>query len=496
MYLWPGVCVALGSLVALVDHSAVIFTQTVWKHKQFMWNMCQAKYKGLSLNQIFLMLANSFNNHKVDINEAPWDTYQKCQNDNVHIWPYLARVDSTTEIKNSLSSFNGKYTVQGYNMSSYSYLNAVKELSIRDFVFSETIKGHYSFGNHGPRMLGGNNYWLCQLESALATFTGREACLTFSSGFLACKSAVQAVCTSNDVIFADGRIHESLRDGVRCARAKGTKVFYFPHNDFQTLEHLLNKHREKYREAFLIVESVYSMDGDMADMVKCRELKHKYDVKIILDEAHGLGVLGRTGRGLEELQECWGEAWLVVGSLTKTLSSVGGYICGSKKIIDFLHFFATGTMFSAPMSVPAALAAYGTLTALQQHPEWLEETKSNMDFLRQELMPLEAKHRVVVQGVTNAPLIALIMYDYSPLRVIYISSTLLKRGFYVAAVCPPACPLREPRLRLTAPRGLTRTVLKNFVKELDNVCTESQTLFQKHHDRIEELQPIMGLIGM
>lgn len=476
MFLWPGVFVACTSLLGLVDGELLHVGKTVYRYRKFLWDMYKVKKNVDSLNQTFLMMVKSMKNLPYTLDEPPWKTYADAKNAYPDVWPYLIRVDNTTEHMNQVSKADGSEGRDTVNMSSYSYLGAVKEKTIRDFVFQETIKGNYAFGNHGPRMLGGNNYWLCELENELARFTGREAALCFSSGFLACKSAIQAVTGPTDVIFADARIHESLRDGVRSARSKGCKRFYFRHNDFDHLAELLDKHREAAKEAFIIIESVYSMDGDLADLMKCQELAKTFDAKIILDEAHGLGILGKTGRGLEELQDCPHAAWLVIGSMTKALSSVGGYICGDQEIIDFLHFFATGTMFSAPMSVPSAIACYATLKELQDHPEWLEETRHNMVMLEKQLKPLEQKYGVCVQTAPGAPLIAFIMRDFDPLRVVTIATMMRRSGFYVAAVNPPACPLREPRLRLTAPRGLTEQQIIEFAEVLDMVCYETREL--------------------
>jgi 7-keto-8-aminopelargonate synthetase-like enzyme len=492
MFLWPGVVVACASLTALVDGELVKVGKTVYKYKSFLWDMYQVKKKVPTLNQTFLMMVKSLKNVPYELDESPWKTYSDVRQTFSDVWPYLIRIDETTEDFNQVSKSDGTEPRTSLNMSSYSYLGAVKEKTIRDFVFQETIKGNYAFGNHGPRMLGGNNKWLCRLEESLADFTGREAALCCSSGFLAGKSSIQAVTGPKDMIFADTPIHESWRDGVRSAQAKGCKRFYFRHNDFEHLEELLDKHRESGQEAFIIIESVYSMDGDLADLPVCQELANKFEAKIILDEAHGLGILGKTGRGLEELQNCPQAAWLIVGSMTKALSSVGGYVCGDAQIVDFLHFFATGTMFSAPMSVPAALAAYATLRELQCHPEWLEETRSNMAYLHEQLKPLEQKYGVIAQTHEGAPLIAFIMKDFDSIRVLHIATALRHRGFYVAPVQAPACPMREPRLRLTAPRGITPVQIKSFVVELDRVCLESQDM---HDPMTRELSGILSYLG-
>lgn len=162
-------------------------------------------------------------------------------------------------------------------------------------------------------------------------------------------------------------------------------------------------------------------------------------------------------------------------------------------MIDYLHFFATGTMFSAPMSVPAAIAAYATLEAVDKHPEWLQETRENMRYMKAQLVTLEQRHHVKAQSEDGSPLVALIMRDFNSMRVLTLATRLRKRGFYVAAVNAPACPLREPRLRLTAPRGMTTQEIDTFVRALDEELTDT---LQYQNTTLFELAGIMDAVGL
>lgn len=491
-----GLLFSLVSLGTLIESAHLQSCCVLWNHKNFLWQMYRIKRNVPTLNQTFLMMYKVIYGIPYHLDEEPWDTYAhiKTSKEALTVWPYLLRLDDTTEKLTTLSDADGDNPRPCLNFSSYSYVNVIKEKEIVDRVYEELVRGNYAFGNHGPRMLGGNNNWLCKLEKQLADFTGREAALCFSSGFLACKTVVTAVAGKEDAIFGDSRLHESLRDGIRCAKMKGCRTFTFKHNDFQHLEELLHKHRLQFKNAYIIIESVYSMDGDFADLIACEALACKYNAKIILDEAHGLGILGQTGRGLEELQNCPGAAWLIVGSMTKALGSVGGYVCGDEKLIDFLHFFSTGTMFSAPMSVPNAIAAYLSLQAIDENPQWLDETRENMWHLTQALKPLESKYGVVVQTEVGSPLIAFIMKDFAPLRVLTLAHLLAQKGIYVAAVNPPAVPLREPRLRLTAPReSITQTDIEYFAAELSQACEATKHI---RCETLEELSTFFSLFGI
>lgn len=493
MVIVPGIILALTSLLAILDENSCLSMFALWNNKSFLWQVYKQKKNTNNSNHTFLIFVKLLFGIPINKNEEPWDTYQHIKTHEKENWPYLMRIDATTSQRNTLSLPNGENESSCINFSSYSYVSAVKDHSIRKFVFEEMIKGNYAFGNHGPRMLGGNNKWLCTLEASLAEFTGREACITYSSGFLACKTVVQAVAGKEDAIFGDSKLHESLRDGIRCAKMKGCKSYVFQHNELDHLESLLKQHRTASKNAYIITEELFSMDADYPDLHHLKLIATKYDAKIILDAAHSMGILGKTGRGLEELQNCPNVAWLIVGSFTKALGSVGGYCCGEQKIIDFLHFFSTGTMFSAPMSVPNAIAAYATLEEITYNPQWIEETNENSEFLKEQLKPLEKKHNVVVQSFPKSPIIMFIMTNFHPRRCMVIATELKKFGYYVACVNPPAVALREPRFRLTAPRGIKTSEIFTFVAVLDKLCNQTTHIKSQI---LEDLEPWFETFGL
>lgn len=496
MFFWPGLLVAGSSLLALIDDTTVSLSKAVVKHWNFILDVYDIRKKVASTNQVFLLMSKSMYQQPYTTFEQPWKTYRDVKQFHKAYWPYLNRLDNTTAEFQTLSNEKGEHAKTCINMSSYSYLGILHEDTIRDYVIQKMIEGNYCFGNHGPRMLGGNNYWICELEKSLAKFTSREAALCFSSGFLACKSAIQSVVNKRDVIFADSRIHESLRDGVRVARSRGVQTFYFQHNNMKSLDTLLYKHREMFDNAYIVVESVYSMDGDIVDLQECKLLADKYDARIILDEAHGMGVLGDTGRGAEEMQDCVGAAWMICGSLTKSFGTVGGYICGSSELIDFLHFFASGTMFSAPMSVPNAIAGYKALKLIRHNPGWILEGREKLQYLKESLKPFEEKYGVEVKSDEQAPLIAFIFHNFNPAQMMAIATYLGNNGFYVASVNPPACKIREPRFRLTASRLLTYNQIDLFVYYLRKGIEQSQDMGKQVGEILNDLSPVLDFIGI
>jgi 7-keto-8-aminopelargonate synthetase-like enzyme len=498
LFVWaPMMVSALAMLLVALDREVVTTVKKIMRNRKFLWEAYTIKKTATSLNHCFLLFNKINMGLPYTLAESPWDTYADVRNmlSGERMWTYMTKLDHTTQHELAAEMdmpTDASSTI--LNFSSYSYVDAIRDLDIREFVFKEMILGHYTFGNHGPRMLGGNSHWLEKLESRLAQFTGRERAICFSSGFLACKSAIQAVVSPRDIIFADSRCHESLRDGMRVARSRGAKVFFFKHNDLAHLSQLLRRHRTEGREAYVVVESVYSMDGDFCDLPAVKTIAYEHKCKVILDEAHGLGVVGKTGRGIEELQGCPGAAWIVVGSFTKALGSVGGYICCSESLYHFYNFFATGTMFSAPMSVPNAIMAWKVLDAIDLNPQWCRETRDNMDWLKLQLAPLEHKHQIVAQSCQGSPIVALILQDFNSRRVLTVAAAMKRAGFYVAAVNPPACEMRKPRLRITAPRGLTFDEISRFVNTLDGVLHDTAHLDEDN--KMKELTDLLPLVGL
>jgi 7-keto-8-aminopelargonate synthetase-like enzyme len=498
LFVWVPLVFSSISFLFLFNSDVFNMLTRIYNNRDFLRKAYGINKSSVNLNHTFLLIQKLTNNSPIKEGEMLWETYRDCRKACLEKdkWPYLMKLDNTinSELDVQMENDQNSESQKCLNFSSYSYLNGIRDESLRSFVFEEMKDGGYHFGNHGPRMLGGNNKWLCKLETKLASFLNREKALCFSSGFLACKSAIQAVSSPKDIIFADGKVHESLRDGIRVAKSRGTYVKYFRHNDFDHLYSLLKKHRQTGQNAYIIIESVYSMDGDFTNLPLVKKYADEYECRIILDEAHGIGTLGETGRGIEELQNCVGAAWMIVGSLTKSLSSVGGFIACDTIMYDFCHFFATGTMFSAPMSVPNAIMAYKMIDVIEMNPQWVQETRDTMQLLKTYLLPLQKKHGATIQSDPGSPLVAFILKDFSIDRVLSLSVIMKRKGFYVATVCAPACEIRAPRLRLTAPRGMTEQNIKDFVRHLDETLTE--TIHFEQENIMKEIGDLLPLIGL
>lgn len=270
-------------------------------------------------------------------------------------------------------------------------------------------------------MLGGNNVYYDEVENDIANFFHKESCMIMSSGYLACMSAVQALCDSKTIIIADQYLHACINSGIRLSNGKRCN---FKHNDMKAAERLFIKHKGK--KIVMIIESLYSMDGDIADLPKARELCTKYNALLIIDEAHGLGTLGKTGRGAVEHYNMSYEdnADVILGTFSKSLASVGGFICASKEIIVYMEFFAQGSMFSAGISVFSAAAAQKSLEILKNNPTIVVNLQEMSTYFRNYLMDDSAEWnentpetlKYKVGGIDGQPVIPII-FHVCPIRV-------------------------------------------------------------------------------
>eukprot|EP00922_Rhytidocystis_sp_ex-Travisia-forbesii_P007078 GHVS01010340.1.p1 GENE.GHVS01010340.1~~GHVS01010340.1.p1 ORF type:complete len:868 (+),score=146.73 GHVS01010340.1:287-2605(+) len=455
--------------------SGIRSVRTVYRKVHLFASVVILKYVvSESKRQFFYMMEKKLLKLPIDWEESEISSYLHVKRHlkSKDMWPFMWTVSN-------INSEDNKITVNGhrsYVMSSYSYLDFIRHKAVQENAIN--VARQWATGSHGPRMLGGNSLILRQLEKSVARFFGRDDAMVLSGGFLACMSAICAVCKSGDLIVGDNRLHASLRAGLKLC---GARVMYFKHNDSVHLSKLLVKHRKKYRACWLAIESVYSMDGDTADLRACVNLSNKHDCKIILDEAHGLGVVGSTGRGLEELYGLHGVCTLIVGTFSKSIATVGGYITGSQDLIDFMDFHAPGNVFSAPLAAYCAGAALRSFELIDEESWRVTKAQNNSKFLREALTTglghwpdnYPHTHKYSVEGDPSTTVIPIVFKDDID-RVMRIASNMLRRGWMIAAVAFPACPLRSPRFRITATCAYTDDIMREFVEALVAVCCEEQ----------------------
>lgn len=382
-------------------------------------------------------------------------------------WPWFNEVSQTKE-RNIM--VQGKYTC--YPISSYSQLDMMHDNEVQEQAAQKAKE--WASGNHGARMLGGNMAFLGEVEKDLAAFQQKERCMIMSSGYLACMSAVATLADKNTVIIADKLIHACLNSGIKISNAKVVK---FSHNNMQEAERLMRKHAGK--KMVMVIESLQSMDGDIGDLPKARELCNRQGAILLMDEAHGLGAIGKTGRGALEhygmLDQPHMNADVIVGTFSKSLSSVGGYICATNQIIEQFEFFAQGNMFSAGISAQCAAAAQKSLQILLRNPSLVAQLRDISSYFRNALNnavwkeSTPEKMKFKVGGIDGQPILPVIFY-LDPIRLTAMAAGMKKEGFFVAPVMYPACSAKEPRFRICANSSLDRDTVDRFVISIVKVA--------------------------
>lgn len=323
-------------------------------------------------------------------------------------------------------------------MSSYDYLGLIGHPRIEAAAL-EAIRA-YGTGTGGVRLLTGTNGLHHALEKRFAEFKGAEGAIAFSSGYLANVGVVSALVGPGDRVVADERVHRSILDGCRLARAR---VRTFRHNDPAAAGEALAS-RPSGARVLLIVEGLYSMDGDVCPLPEFVALKHRHGALLMVDEAHSIGVLGATGRGVHEHFGIAGsEVDLWVGSLAKAIPSVGGAVAGSRGMMIYLQHEAAPFMFSAALCPAATAASSAALDVILEETWRVDRVRENAATLRRGL-----KDRGFETGHSEGPIVPVILG--SERRTWAVARRLHDAGIYATAVVHPAVPRGSARLRLCA----------------------------------------------
>jgi 8-amino-7-oxononanoate synthase len=295
----------------------------------------------------------------------------------------------------------------------------------------------------GSRLICGNLDSHEALEAELAEFLGCEAALVFSSGYMANAGVLPALLRPGDVVFSDALNHASIVDACRLARAN---VRVFAHGDVAALERLLAEDRRsdetRDRRRLLVLDGVYSMDGDVAPLSEMTRAARQYDAIVVLDDAHGFAVLGPTGRGTAELLGVENDIDVYVGTLGKAIGSFGAFVAGSAKLRELLVNDARTFIFTCALAPPQVAAARAALRVVRREPERRERITSNARALRQ---------RLGASGVDTQPstthIVPIAIGDNA--RTMAVCERLLERGFYAQGIRYPSVPEGTARLRVT-----------------------------------------------
>ena len=316
----------------------------------------------------------------------------------------------------------------------------------------------YGAGCAGSRFLNGTLDLHVELEKELAEFVGKDEALCFSTGFTVNSGVIPALLGPHDYVICDDRDHASIVDGRRLSMAKQLR---YKHNDMEDLERKLQKCEENAVK-LIVVDGVFSMEGDLCDLPKIIELKKKYGATVMVDEAHGVGVFGRQGRGVCDHFGLTDDVDLIMGTFSKSLASIGGFIAADSAIIDYLRHTARTYIFSASNTPAATASALEALRILKREPERLEALWEVTNYALKRF-----KEEGFEIGDTESPIIPLYVRDLE--KTFAATAMAFEAGVFINPVVPPACHPTDTLVRIALMANHTHEQVDRAVAALVGV---------------------------
>jgi glycine C-acetyltransferase len=322
------------------------------------------------------------------------------------------------------------------NFCSNNYLGLANHPKLVEAAKEATKK--YGVGPAAVRSIAGTMDLHVQLEQRLAKFKGAEDVITFQSGFTANLGTISALVGKEDVIFSDRLNHASIIDGCRLS---GAKIVAYEHNDPGALEDAIKEHASSFRRALIITDGVFSMDGDIAPLPALVEVAKKYDILLMVDDAHGEGVLGKGGRGIVDHFGLHGKVDIEVGTMSKAFGVVGGMVAGNKDIIEWLRQRGRPFLFSSAVTAPDAAACLAAVDLLEESTELVDKLWANAKYFKAEIKKLGFD-----TGVSETP-ITPVMLGEAPLAQQF-SRELFEEGVFAMAIGFPTVAKGKARIRV------------------------------------------------
>src|SRR3954449_4283399 len=359
----------------------------------------------------------------------------------------------------AVCTFDGKRVI---NLASNNYLGLTTHPKLRQAALEATRK--YGVGSGAVRTIAGTMKIHMELEEKIARFKNVEACVVFQSGFAANAGTVSAVLGKDDFIISDALNHASIIDGARLSKAK---ILVFRHKDIAHAEEQLASVKHEPGKKLLITDGVFSMDGDIGPLPALCDLAEKYGAIMMVDDAHASGVLGRNGRGTIDHFNVHGRVDIQVGTLSKAIGAIGGYVCGSRDLIEFLYHRARPFLFSTshPPSVTATCIA--AFDVLQSEPERIERLWKNTKFFKKELGGLGFNMGGVNTPASETPITPIIIGDGK--LTMDFSRELFKEGVFATGIAFPTVQEGKARIRTIMSATHTHDQLSRALEVLKKV---------------------------
>ena len=388
------------------------------------------------------------------------DIFEKCNQryiqDEVRdlgIYPYFHALESRQDTEVIME---GKRRIM---LGSNNYLG----LTTCPEVIEAGVRAYQELGSgcSGSRFLNGTLKLHLQLEEELADFLHKDAAVTFSTGFQSNLGIISAIVGMHDYVIMDRENHASLYDGCRLSYGK---MLRFMHNDMADLEKKLQKVPENCG-CLIVTDGVFSMGGDIANLPEICRLAKKYGARVMVDDAHGLGVLGDGGRGTANYYGLEDEVDIYMGTFSKSLASLGGYMAASARVADYVRHTSRPFIFSASIPPANCAAALAALRHLRAHPELVETLQGNALYMRKRLTEQNIKMRP-----SNGDIIPIIpIYTYEELPTLEIAKELYENGVYVNSSLPPAAAPHECLLRTSLMATHTHELIDEAVGVIADV---------------------------
>ena len=342
-------------------------------------------------------------------------------------------------------TYDGKRVI---NLASNNYLGLCNHPKLEEAAIAATKR--YGVGSGAVRTIAGTMHIHMELEEKIAAFKGVEACVVFQSGFTANAGTVSSILGKDDFILSDELNHASIIDGARLSRAK---IKVFRHKDVAHAEELLREVQNEPGHKLLITDGVFSMDGDIGPVDKLAHLAEKYGAIMMVDDAHASGVLGRNGRGSVDHFHVTDKVDVQVGTLSKAIGALGGYVAGSRTLIDFLYHRARPFLFSTSHPPAVAASCIAALDVLEQDPQIIDRLWVNTRFFKGGLQALGFN-----TGLSESPITPVIAGDGA--LAMKLSDRLFQEGVFAQGIAFPTVARDKARVRTIVTAAHTRDELQ------------------------------------
>ena len=334
------------------------------------------------------------------------------------------------------------------------YLGFTQHPKIKQAVMSATEQ--YGTGAGASPAIGGHFSFHQRLEQKIASFFHRSSAILYTTGYTANSATFQCLLQKQDIAILDMAVHASVYEGCQL-----TNVKIFLHNNLDQLERALKDAKDKYRNKMVVIDGVYSQDGDIAPLDKILQLTRHYGAYLAIDDAHGTGVIGKTGRGVLELDDLFTQVDLITGTFSKTFASVGGYVIASAELIRFLKFQSRQHLFSAT-STPSAAGIIKAIELVDEEPHWMAKLWQNIHYFKQGLLDLGMD-----VGTTESAIIPVKIGD--PQKTAEAGRLLLEQGVYTNPIIYPAVSKKNARIRMSLMATHTKEQLDKTLNAFEYV---------------------------